>query len=79
MNGNFVGAVIYADDITLMGPTRGNIISILNECDVYARKHILDNPVKTSSTFSHLLSTLFLVRCYHLLICISNMWRRVHF
>ena len=38
MNGNFVGNVIYADDITLMG--------------VYDRKHnILFNPVKTKCTF----------------------------
>ena len=26
MNGYFVGAVIYADDITLLGPTRSSIL-----------------------------------------------------
>ena len=37
MNGYFVGAVIYADDITLLGPTRSSILSMLSVCDVYAR------------------------------------------
>ena len=32
MNGYFVGAVIYADDITLLGLTRSSILSILNKC-----------------------------------------------
>ena len=41
MNGNFVGAIVYVDDITLMGPTRSSIMSLLNECDVYTRKTIL--------------------------------------
>ena len=36
MNGNFVGAVIYAaDDITLIGPTRSNMMSLSN-CHAYA-------------------------------------------
>ena len=33
-----VGAVIYADDITLLGPTRSSILSMLSVCDVYAKK-----------------------------------------
>ena len=37
MNGYFVGAVIYADNITLLGPTRSSILSMLSVCDVYAR------------------------------------------
>ena len=37
MNGYFVGAVIYADDITLFGLTRSSNLSMLNVCDVYAR------------------------------------------
>ena len=45
----FVGAVIYADDITLLGPTRPSILSMLNVCDVYARNmDILFNPAKTN-------------------------------
>ena len=53
MNGYFVGAVIYADDITLLGPTRSSILSMLSVCDVYARnKDILFNPAKTNSIFS---------------------------
>ena len=47
MNGYFVGAVIYADDITLLGPTRSSILSMLNVCDVYARyMDIVFNPAK---------------------------------
>ena len=30
MNSYFVGLVIYSDDITLLGPTRSNILSMLN-------------------------------------------------
>ena len=47
MNGYFVGAVIYADDIILLGPTRSSILSMLNVCDVYARNiYILFNSAK---------------------------------
>ena len=53
MNGYFVGAVIYADDITLLGPTRSSILSMLNVCEVYARNmDILFNPAKTNCLFS---------------------------
>ena len=53
MNGYFVGAVIYADDITLLGPTRSSILSMLNVCDVYARNiDIFSNPAKTNCIFS---------------------------
>ena len=53
MNGYFVGTVIYADDITLLGPTRSSILSILNVCDVYARNmDILFNPAKTNCIIS---------------------------
>ena len=53
MNGYFVGAVIYADDITLLGPTRSSILSMLNVCDVYARNmDILFNPSKINCIFS---------------------------
>ena len=52
MNGYFVGIVIYADDITLLGPTRSGILSMLNVCDVYARNmNILLNPSKTNFIF----------------------------
>ena len=52
MNGYFVGAVIYADDITLLGPARSSILSMLNVCDVYARNmDILFNPAKTNCIF----------------------------
>ena len=38
INGNFVGSVIYAGDIVLLGPTRGSVMSLLNVCDLYAKK-----------------------------------------
>ena len=53
MNGYFVGAVIYADDITLLGPPRSSILSMLNVCDVNARNmDSLFNPAKTNCIFS---------------------------
>ena len=54
-NGNFVRAVIDADDITLMGPTRSCIMPFLNECDVYARKH--------DSWYNHVKLTVFSPSC----------------
>ena len=65
MNGYFVEAVICEDEITLMGPTPSSIMSLLNECDAYARKHyIVFNPVKTNCTSPpHHLLTLFQVKC----------------
>ena len=52
INGYFAGAVIYADDITLLGPTRSSILSMLNVCDIYARNiNILFNPVNTKCIF----------------------------
>ena len=53
MNGYFVGAVIYADDITFLGTTRSSILSMLNVCDVYVRSmDILFNPANTNCIFS---------------------------
>ena len=37
MNGYFVGTIIYEDDITLLGPIRSSILSMLNVCCVYAK------------------------------------------
>ena len=52
MNGYFVGAVIYADDITLLAPIRSGILSMLNVCDVYARNmDFIFNPAKTNCIF----------------------------
>ena len=52
INGLFVGAVVYADDITLLGPSRSSIMSLLNVCESYARDHdILFNPTKTTCTY----------------------------
>ena len=38
MNGHFVGAIVYADDITLLGPTRSSVTSLLDVCAKYAKK-----------------------------------------
>ena len=52
-NGYFVGAVIYADDIILLGSTRSFILSMLNGCDVYVRNmDILFYSAKTNCIFS---------------------------
>ena len=52
INGHFVGAVIYADDITLLGPTRDSIKSLLSVCHTYAQRHdIIFNPTKTTCTY----------------------------
>ena len=49
MNSHFVGAVIYADDITLLGPTRNSVRALLDICSNYADDHdIIFNPSKTT-------------------------------
>ena len=84
MNGYFVGAVIYADDITLLGPTRSSILSMLNVCDVYAKN--VFNPAKTNCIFSppyanslpglplHFMNTdiVFVPSCIFLCISVSS-------
>ena len=35
MNSHFVSAVIYADDITLLGPTRNSVMALLDICSNY--------------------------------------------
>ena len=49
MHSHFVGAVIYADDITLLGPTRNSVIALLDICSNYAHDYdIIFNPSKTT-------------------------------
>ena len=49
MNSHFVGAVIYADDITLLGPTRNSVMVLLDICSNYAHDHDINfNPSKTT-------------------------------
>ena len=46
---HFVGAVIYADDITLLGPMRDSVMALLDICSNYAHDHdIIFNPSKTT-------------------------------
>ena len=78
MNGYFVGAVIYADDITLLGPTRSSILSMLSVCDVYARNmDILFNPAYPNSLPGfplHFMNTdlVFIPSCTFLGISVSS-------
>ena len=52
MNGIFTGAFIYADDITLLAPSRYSLISMLNLCKEYALSHdIIFNPAKTKCMY----------------------------
>ena len=49
MNSHFVGAVIYADDITLLGPNRNSVMALLDMCSNNAHDHdIIFNPSKTT-------------------------------
>ena len=48
----FCESSIYADGITLLGPTRSSILSMLNVCDIYARNmDIVFNQAKTHCIF----------------------------
>ena len=52
MHAFFVEAIIYTDAITLLGPTRSSILSMLNVFDVYGRNmDILLNLSKTNCIF----------------------------
>ena len=39
VGGLYMGAVVYADDILLLAPTRSAMQAMLDTCDVYAAKH----------------------------------------
>ena len=83
INGYFVGALIYADDITL-GPNRSSILSMLHVCDAFARNiDILFNPAKINCIFSpaypnslpvHFMNTdiIFVPSCTFLGISVSS-------
>ena len=74
MNSYFVGAVIYADNTTLLCPTRSSILSMLNICDMYARNMdiFLFNPAKTNCIFSsaHPKSLLGLLLHFPSILCV---------
>ena len=36
MNSHFVGVIVYADDIQLLGPMRGSVMALLDVCSNYA-------------------------------------------
>ena len=48
MNGLFTGVFIYADDITLLAPSRASMVLMLEKCESFALTHdILFNAAKT--------------------------------
>ena len=48
MNGLFTGVFIYADDITLLAPSRASLALMLKQCESFSRTHhILFNASKT--------------------------------
>ena len=48
MNGLFTGVSIYADDITLLAPSRASLDLMLEQCESFSRTHdILFNASKT--------------------------------
>ena len=49
INSHFVVAVIYADDITLLGPMRNSVMALLYICSNYGHDHdIIFNLCKTT-------------------------------
>ena len=52
MNGLFTGVFIYADDITLLAPSRASMVVMLEKCESFALTHdILFNASKTKYMF----------------------------
>ena len=48
MNGLFTGVFIYADNITLLAPSRASLALMLEQCERFSRTHeILFNASKT--------------------------------
>ena len=67
MNSHFVGAVIYADDITLLGLARNSVMTLLDICSNYAHDHdIIFNPSKTTLFIFRVIKVVFQEKNYHL-------------
>ena len=54
IDGNFVGIIVYADDIVLLSPTLGGLQEMIDICSDYAGKHNLsfstnENPNKSKT------------------------------
>ena len=80
MNSHFVGAVIYADDITLLGPTRNSVMALLDICSNYAHDHdIIFNPSKTTCIIFHVIKVVFQEKNYHLWALLYNLYPRLRF
>ena len=67
MNSHFVGAVIYADDITLLGPTPNSVMTLLDICSNYAHDHdIILIHLKQPVFIFHVIKVVFQENNYHL-------------
>ena len=54
MNGLFTGVFIYADDITLLAPSRASMVRMLEKCESFVLTHnILFNASKTKYEVRH--------------------------
>ena len=54
IDGNFVGIIVYADDIVLLSPSFDGLQQMIDTCSIYAKKHNLsfstdDNPKKSKT------------------------------
>ena len=57
LNGMFVGALIYADDVTLLTPTSMALKAMFNTCTNYAASHnLLFNASKTKCMYLMMLA-----------------------
>ena len=73
INGLYTGAFIYADDITLIAPSRTSMTMMLKQCEKYAEMHaILFNPSKTKyMVFKQSLDIVHHVPLYFMNTCIE--------
>ena len=54
VNGDYVGVIVYADDIVLLSPTLDGLLEMIHTCSTYAKNHKLpfsthDNPRKSKT------------------------------
>ena len=69
IDGNFVGIIVYADDIVLLSPTLGGLQEMIDICSDYAGKHNLsfstnENPNKSKTKCIAFLKNYLHGRCF---------------
>ena len=80
MNSHFVGAVIYADDITLLGPTRNSVMALLDICSNYAMIMILFLiHLEQPAFIFHVTKVVFQEKNCHLWALLYNLYLRLRF